>query len=63
LPLRQKKNPPDITKTKKNDVPEEKIDLKFLLAKKVELEEKEYALEKKREALLIIQEDINKKLA
>ena len=58
-----KKNPPDITKTEKNDVPEEKIDLKFLLTKKVELEEKEYALEIKREALLIIQEDINKKLA
>lgn len=59
----EQKDLPDETKKEINDDPEEKIELKFIQKKKIELDEKEYALEKKAEALLVIQEDINKKLA
>lgn len=41
---------------------EEKIDLKFLIQKKVEYEEEEQKISKKRLELLAIQEDINDKI-
>lgn len=63
IAFEDQKQPPQETEKEINDLPENRGDLKFVQKRKLELDEREYVLKKKAEALLAIQEDINKKLA
>jgi flagellar motility protein MotE (MotC chaperone) len=57
------KAPEEVAKKGEDIVKEEMIDLNFLLKRKTELEKEEEGLSKKRAELMIIQEEINNKIA
>ncbi len=57
------KDPEEVAKKGEDIVKEEMIDLNFLLKRKTELEKEEEGLSKKRAELMIIQEEINNKIA
>jgi len=57
------KAPEGVAKKGEDIIKEEKIDLNFLLKRKTELEKEEEGLSKKRAELMVIQEEINNKIA